>query len=152
MQCMEYSKIWLNLTFAALNLTFIRGQKAFEVFYADHSWLKWNGWETLCYRFLLAFLDLLAQRSITFLSFWSYWPIVIICEQKQRIVQRSGSFQHNLRHYCFKLWCLPGFLVCLQSTFSIKTSSYLSLHDCKPWFSVTLQRKIRDCSQSVRVS
>ena len=22
------------------------------------SWLKWNGWETLCYRFLLAFLDL----------------------------------------------------------------------------------------------
>ena len=35
MQCMKYSKIWLNLTFAALNLSFIRGQKAFQVFYAD---------------------------------------------------------------------------------------------------------------------
>ena len=35
MQCMEYSKIWLNLIFAALNLTFIRGQKAFPVFNAD---------------------------------------------------------------------------------------------------------------------
>ena len=23
-----------------------------------HSQLKWNGWETLCYMFLLAFLDL----------------------------------------------------------------------------------------------
>ena len=35
MQCMEHSKIWLNLIFAALNLTFIRGQKAFPVFHAD---------------------------------------------------------------------------------------------------------------------
>ena len=35
MQCMKYSKIWLNPTFAALNLTFIRGQKAFPVFHAD---------------------------------------------------------------------------------------------------------------------
>jgi len=35
MQCMEYSKILLNLFFAALNLTFIRGQKAFPVFLAD---------------------------------------------------------------------------------------------------------------------
>ena len=26
MQCIEYSKIWLNLTFAPLNLTLIRGQ------------------------------------------------------------------------------------------------------------------------------
>ena len=31
---MEYSKIWLNLIFAALNITFIRGQKAFPVFHA----------------------------------------------------------------------------------------------------------------------
>ena len=29
MQCTEYSKNWLNLTFVALNLTFIRGPKAF---------------------------------------------------------------------------------------------------------------------------
>ena len=35
MQCMKYSKIWLNLTFAALNLTFIGGQKAFPLFHAD---------------------------------------------------------------------------------------------------------------------
>ena len=35
MQCMKYSKIWLNPTFAALNLTFIRRQKAFPVFHAD---------------------------------------------------------------------------------------------------------------------
>ena len=35
MQCEEYSKIWLNLTFAALNLTFIRGHKAFPGFHAD---------------------------------------------------------------------------------------------------------------------
>ena len=35
MQCMKYSKIWLNLTFATLNLTFIRGQKAFPVLHAD---------------------------------------------------------------------------------------------------------------------
>ena len=27
---MEYSKIWLDLTFAALNLTFLRGQKCFH--------------------------------------------------------------------------------------------------------------------------
>ena len=32
---MEYSKFWLNLILAALNLTFIRGQKAFRVFDAD---------------------------------------------------------------------------------------------------------------------
>ena len=32
---MEYSKIWLNLTFAALSVTFIRGYKAFLVFHAD---------------------------------------------------------------------------------------------------------------------
>ena len=35
MQCMEYRKIGLNLIFAALDLTFIRGQKAFPVFHAD---------------------------------------------------------------------------------------------------------------------
>ena len=35
MQCMEYSKISLTLFFAALNLTFIRGRKAFPVFHAD---------------------------------------------------------------------------------------------------------------------
>ena len=35
MECMEYSKIRLNLIFAALNLTFTRGQKAFPVFHAD---------------------------------------------------------------------------------------------------------------------
>ena len=32
---MEYSKIWLNLIFATLNLTFITGQKAFPVFHTD---------------------------------------------------------------------------------------------------------------------
>ena len=37
MQCMEYSKIWLNLTFAALNLTFINGQKALQVFHVRSS-------------------------------------------------------------------------------------------------------------------
>ena len=30
-----YSKFWLNLTFAAPSLTFIRGHKAFLVFHAD---------------------------------------------------------------------------------------------------------------------
>ena len=35
MQCTEYSKIWLNLTFEALSQTFIRGHKAFPVFHAD---------------------------------------------------------------------------------------------------------------------
>ena len=35
MECLEYSKIRLNLTFAALNLTFTRGQKAFPMFHAD---------------------------------------------------------------------------------------------------------------------
>ena len=35
MQCTEYSKIGLNLTFAALSLTFIRGHKGFPVFHAD---------------------------------------------------------------------------------------------------------------------
>ena len=29
MQCMEYSKIWLNLPFVTLNLTFIRGPQSF---------------------------------------------------------------------------------------------------------------------------
>ena len=35
MQCKEYSKIWRNLIFAALNLKFIRGDKAFPVFHSD---------------------------------------------------------------------------------------------------------------------
>ena len=35
MQRITYSKIWLNFTFAALNLTFVRGQKAFPVFHAE---------------------------------------------------------------------------------------------------------------------
>ena len=35
MQYMEYCKIWLNLTFAPLSLTFIGGHKAFVVFRAD---------------------------------------------------------------------------------------------------------------------
>ena len=35
MQCTEYSKTWLNLTFAAVSLTFIRGHKAFPVFHTD---------------------------------------------------------------------------------------------------------------------
>ena len=35
MQCTEYSKIWLHLTFVALSLTFIRGHKAFLEFHAD---------------------------------------------------------------------------------------------------------------------
>ena len=35
MKCMEYSKILLNLIFAALNLRFIRGQKVFPVIPAD---------------------------------------------------------------------------------------------------------------------
>ena len=37
MECMKYSKIRLNLTFAALNLTFTRGQKAFPIFHADRA-------------------------------------------------------------------------------------------------------------------
>ena len=35
MKSMEYSKIRLNLIFAALNLAFIRGQKVFPVIHAD---------------------------------------------------------------------------------------------------------------------
>ena len=35
MQCMEYSKIRLNLIFTALNLKFIRSHKAFPVLLAD---------------------------------------------------------------------------------------------------------------------
>ena len=35
MQCMEYYKIGLNLTGAALSLTFIRGHKAFPEFQTD---------------------------------------------------------------------------------------------------------------------
>ena len=35
MQCMEYSKLWPSLTFAALIVTLIRGYKAFPVFHAD---------------------------------------------------------------------------------------------------------------------
>ena len=36
MQYIEYSKFdYLNLSFASLNLIFIRGQKAFPVFHAD---------------------------------------------------------------------------------------------------------------------
>ena len=35
MQCTEYSKICLNLTSAALSLTFIKGHEAFHVFHAD---------------------------------------------------------------------------------------------------------------------
>ena len=35
MKCMEYSKILLNLIFAALNLRFIRGQKVFPVIHVD---------------------------------------------------------------------------------------------------------------------
>ena len=40
MKCMEYSKIRLNLTFALLNLTFTRGQKAFSVFHADREIIR----------------------------------------------------------------------------------------------------------------
>ena len=40
MQCTEYSKIWLHLTFAALSLTFIRGHKASLVF-----WRGTGGWK-----------------------------------------------------------------------------------------------------------
>ena len=35
MQCIEFSKIWPNLTFAALSVTFIRFYKVFTVFHAD---------------------------------------------------------------------------------------------------------------------
>ena len=40
MQCLEYSEIWLNLIFAAQNLTFIRGKKDFPVFHADRVIIK----------------------------------------------------------------------------------------------------------------
>ena len=39
-KCVQYSKIWLNLIFAAVNLTFIRGQKAFPVFRADQEIIR----------------------------------------------------------------------------------------------------------------
>ena len=35
MQCMEYSKLWPSLTFAALIVTLTRGYKAFPLFHAD---------------------------------------------------------------------------------------------------------------------
>ena len=35
MQCKEYSKIWLHLTFVALSLSFTKGRKAFPVFHTD---------------------------------------------------------------------------------------------------------------------
>ena len=35
MQCTEYSKIWLHLTFVALSLSFTKGHKAFPVFHTD---------------------------------------------------------------------------------------------------------------------
>ena len=40
------------------------------------------------------------QRSIAFLSFWSYWPID--CAP-------SGSFQHNLQHHGFQTLMFAGF-------------------------------------------
>ena len=75
----------------------------------------------LCLMFLLAFwtwscttfnsipiiLKLLTNRNIVLIY------SVIICEQKAKDCARSGSFQHNLQHRCFQLWCLPAFITSL---------------------------------------
>ena len=36
--------------------------------------------------------------------------MLTICEQKAKDCAQSGSFQHNLQHYCFQHWCFPSFL------------------------------------------
>ena len=72
----------------------------------------------LCYMLLLAFLNLTAS---TFNSI----PIILnivtnrnvaliysvtICQQKTKDCARSGSFEHNPQHRCFRLWCLRAFI------------------------------------------
>ena len=83
-------------------------------FQFHHRKLKWNGWETFFKGFLLAILDLTVHnvQSMTNRNIALIYS-VIICEQKTKDCVGWGSFQHNLQHRCFQLWCLPGFLTSL---------------------------------------
>ena len=51
-------------------------------------------------------------RSIAFLSFWIYWLFDRNIE-KTKDCTRSGSFQHEIQHLCFQLWCLPALITSL---------------------------------------
>ena len=75
-------------------------------------WLCETRQTVLLYVFVAFFGHDCAQRSIAFLSFWTYWLIetshlihsVTICEQKRRDYVRSR------KQRCLQLWCLPAFL------------------------------------------
>ena len=57
------------------------------------AWLiivEWLG-DPLLYVFVSFFGPDRAQRSIAFLSFWSYWPIKQFVNKKQRIAQNQGA-------------------------------------------------------------
>ena len=88
----------------------------------DHSLLKWNGWETICYRFLLAFLDLTAHflnicvtQNARKRCCWHYniWPITLLLQVKivyrrlwgnvQCQHQNSSNNAKYLIFYCRKV-------------------------------------------------
>ena len=74
--------------------------------------LFWT-WPCTTFNSIPIILKLLTNRNIAL----NY--LVIICEQKTKDCARSGSFQHNLQHHCFQLWCLSGFLTSLLASYGV---------------------------------
>ena len=76
--------------------------------------LFWT-WPCTTFNSIPIILKLLTNRNIALIY------SVIICEQKTKDCARSGSFQHNLQHHCFQLWCLPGFLTSSSTMVRLST-------------------------------
>ena len=62
---------------------------------------SFHPWPYTTFQSIPIILKLLTNRNISVIY------SVIICEPKTKDCARSGSFQHNLKHHCFQLWCLP---------------------------------------------
>ena len=82
--------------------------------------LFWT-WPCTTFNSIPIILKLLTNRNIALIY------SVITCEQKPKDCARTGSFQHNLQHHCFQLWCCrvssPVSSTSYDSMYLLKTSS-----------------------------
>ena len=71
-------------------------------------WLwSWTHFFDICFCYLI--LNLLTNTNIALIY------SVTLCEQNTKDYAQPGSFQHKLQHRRFHFWCLPAFIISLNT-------------------------------------
>ena len=65
--------------------------------------LFWT-WPLTTFNSIPIILNIVTNRNVALIY------TVTICKKKTKDCARSGSFEHNPQHRCFRLWCLRAFI------------------------------------------